>query len=248
MHTISLIYRTVFYSPIYNLLLFLASFLPNGDLGLAIILVTLIARLILFPLTHKTTKMQRKLKEIEPRIKQIQTEHKNDREKQGQLLMALYKEEGVNPLSSIFLLFLQFPIFIALFHAFTADLTAASPYLYSFTPLPSSINTLFLGFIDLRHASVIMALLAASTQFIQLKLSLPPTIPSQDKKEPPNPQQSMIYILPVLVFLFSSPLPFGWHIFPTLPAAAALYWTMNNAFAIVHEALVRRKAQRIIAA
>jgi YidC/Oxa1 family membrane protein insertase len=249
MQTISLVYQTVFYKPLFNLLLFFAFILPGGNLGVAIILVTIVVRIILFPLTHKTTVMQRKMKEIEPKIKQIQSEHKSDREKQGQLLMAVYKEHGVNPLTSIFLLFLQIPIFIALFHAFTTDISAASPYLYSFTPFPDHINTTFLGFIDLKHPSVFLALCAAISQFVQLKLSFPPKSPATQKTaSAPNPQQSMMYILPLMIFLFSSPLPFGWHIFPTLPAAAALYWTMNNLFAIVHEALVRRKAQRMIAA
>ena len=248
MQIISLIYRTVFYKPIYNLLLFFASILPNGDLGVAIILITIIARTILFPLTHKTTTMQRKMKEIEPKVKEIQREHKNDREKQGQLLMALYREHGVNPITSIFLLFLQFPLFIALFQVFTVSFDPSSPFIYSFISFPTHINTLFLGFIDLKKPSLLLAFLAAGLQFFQLKLSLPPTTNNTSQPSTPNPQKSMIYVLPVMIFLFSAPLPFGWHIFPTLPAAAALYWTMNNLFAIVHEALVRRKAQRIIAA
>src|SRR5947208_2810209 len=104
------LYQTIFYRPILNLLVFFYNVLPFHDFGLSIILVTVLIRLVLFPMFHKSSKQQMVMQRIQPKIKKIQETHKGDTQKQNEALMALYKEHGVNPLSSLLLLFIQLPI------------------------------------------------------------------------------------------------------------------------------------------
>src|SRR3989344_8266526 len=160
-------YSQIFYEPLLWGLVFLSSNLPGQDLGIAIILLTLIVKLILFPLTHKALKTQRVMKELEPEIKKIQTDNKDNKEEQARKLMDLYRAHGINPFSGFFGLFIQLPILIALYQIFWKGLSV----------IPEGVNTVFLGFIPLTEASVGMAAIAAIAQFWQAKLAIPPSSP-----------------------------------------------------------------------
>ena len=217
------LYTQIFYEPLLWGLIFLSSNLPGHDLGLAVILLTLIVKVILFPLTHKTLKVQSVMKKIEPEIKKIQSENKN-KEEQARKLMELYKAHGINPFSGFFGLFIQLPILIALYHIFWKGLIL----------LPAGVNTVFLGFIALTEASVGMAALAAISQFWQAKLAVVPK-PKNQSSQPDMSgimQKQMLYVFPVIIFMIAY----------KLPAAVSLYWTSMNIFAILHEAYVRHKA------
>jgi YidC/Oxa1 family membrane protein insertase len=210
--------------------------LPFNDLGLAVILLTILARLILLPFTHKTLKTQAVMKKIEPDIKRIQGGGKS-REEQAKELMELYRAHGINPFSGFFSLFLQLPILIALYHVFWKGLPFKAAEVYGFLSVPETINTMFLGFISLTEANVGMALLAAISQFWQAKLAMPPKTQGFDKEKPgvemaSMMQKQMLYVFPILIFFIAY----------KLPAAVSLYWTSMNIFAIVHEAYVRKKA------
>ena len=90
----------------------LTSVVPGHDLGLAVILLTLIVKFILVPISHKTIKTQKKLKELEPEITKLKEKHKDDQQGQALKIMELYKEHGVNPFSGVFLMFIQLPIIL----------------------------------------------------------------------------------------------------------------------------------------
>ena len=111
-------FRTILYQPLLNGLVLLYEYVAFEDLGVAIILLTVMVRIILFPLFHKTAKHQKIAQKIQPEVKKIQTKHKNNREAQTKALMALYQEHNVNPLTPIFLLVLQLPILFALYRLF----------------------------------------------------------------------------------------------------------------------------------
>ena len=215
-------YSQIFYKPLLWGLVFLSSSLPGQDLGVAIILLTLIVKLILFPLTHKALKTQRVMKELEGEIKKIQTDNKDNREEQAKKLMELYRAHGINPFSGFFGIFIQLPILIALYQIFWKSLAV----------LPATVNTMFLGFIPLTEASVGMAAFAAISQYWQAKLAIVPK-PKNTNIQPDMAsmmQKQMLYVFPVIIFMISY----------KLPAAVALYWTFMNIFAILHEAYVRR--------
>jgi YidC/Oxa1 family membrane protein insertase len=236
MNYLDAFYHVIFKYPILNLLVFFYQTIALHDLGLAIIFVTIALRLILYPFFHTGAKQQMLMQRIQPHVKRIQEEHKNDREKQAQALMALYKEHGVNPFSSILLLIIQLPILIALYRIILSGLTGgALAGLYPFVPAPTTINAMFLGFINLQAKDFWLVLLAAALQFIQARLAIwrnpaKGAVPSQAEKI----AQQMAFVAPVITIV----------IFYGFPAAVALYWVTSSAFSILQQALVNRHLRK----
>src|SRR3989344_1874792 len=104
------LFNTLLYTPFFNLLVFLYNTAAFNDFGIAIILLTLIIRFILSPLSIKTFKSQKALNQLQPRIKEIQEKFKNEPQKQSQVIMELYKQHKVNPFSGCLPLLIQLPI------------------------------------------------------------------------------------------------------------------------------------------
>jgi len=111
-------FNAVFYDPLYNGLVLLIDILPSADVGIAVIILTLLVKVLILPLSIKATRTQMKLKVLEPKIKELQTTYKDKREEQALKMMEMYREAKVNPFSSIFLLLIQLPIIIALYIVF----------------------------------------------------------------------------------------------------------------------------------
>ena len=240
MFYLKLFYNEVFYRPLLGALVFLTSVLPGHDLGFAVILLTIIIRVLTFPLTHKMVKTQNAMRLIEPKVKKIHEDYKN-KEDQAKALMALYKEHGINPFSGFFSLLIQFPLLIALYQVFWKGIPFSPEEIYSFINLPVDVNTLFLGFIALTEPSVGMAALSGLSQFWQARLALPKKttpikndLPDRQASMSSAMQWQMVYVFPIIIFFISL----------KLPAAVGLYWTAMNVFAIVHEAMVRRQSLR----
>lgn len=243
-------FNTFLYQPIYNILVFLVDILPGGDVGLAIILLTIFVKIILLPLAHKSTKTQAKMREIDPRLKELKEKHKDNREKQARAIMDLYKEQGINPFSGILLLLIQLPIIFALYYVFWKGLPFDPSIIYSFISNPDTVNFNFLGFINLQEKSFILAFLAAVTQYFQIDLSLPKPQPKKEERDKKskgvqkesfqeefarNMSTQMRYVFPVMVFFISY----------AISSAIALYWAVSNLFTIGHELWVRRRAAAI---
>src|SRR3989338_7917009 len=112
------IFNELLHRPLVNLLAFLYEHPAFRDFGVAIIMLTVIIRLVLFPLFHKTAQHQRINQKLQPHIKKIQETHKDNREAQTKAMMALYSEHNINPLTPILLLIVQLPILIALYQVF----------------------------------------------------------------------------------------------------------------------------------
>ena len=152
--------------------------------------------------------------------------------------MELYRAHGVNPFSGLLLLFIQLPIFIALYRIFINGITEGSPLaLYTFIQYPEHVDAMFLG-VDLGIPSVVLAVLAGLSQFFQISLSSPaaPAGGGSDKGDFQRIMRAqMKYIFPFIIF----------YIGLRFPAALTLYWTVMNIFVIVHESIVRRKSQTL---
>lgn len=237
-------YNTVFIEPLLNALAFLTNVIPFHNVGLSIVILTIIVRFIVLPFTHRSVKTQVKMKELEPEIKEIKSNFKNQQE-QAKKIMELYRKHGVSPFSGCIILLIQLPILFALFALFRQGVNFDPAKLYSFIEVPQVFSTKFLGLIDINNSSTFLAIFTGLTQFFQMRLASPP------KKEKPKPKKpgemsfrdelgrSMSfqakYILPGFIFFIAL----------RLPAAVALYWTTMNIFAIVHESSVRKKAKRI---
>lgn len=230
------LYQLIFYRPILNLLVYFYETVAIRDFGIAIILVTILIRLVLYPLFHKGAKQQMVMQRIQPKIKKIQELHKNNKEKQAQALMDLYKEHGVNPFSSILLLIVQIPIMIALYWVVRSALAPGDiAGLYSFVAPPQAINALFLGFFNLAQPSVVLILLAALAQYFQARLAV---YRDPSDKSPLAPAEKMarqmVFIGP-LVTIF---------IFYTLPGAVGLYWLVTSLFSIGQQIIINRHFKR----
>lgn len=238
----SFIWHTFFFDPVYNTLVWFIGMVPGGDIGLAIILTTVLVKVILLPLSVKAAKTQVVMRELEPQLKALKETHKDDRETQAREMMVLYKEAGLNPFASVLLIFLQIPIIIALYLSVYSGGGVALPeintdVLYTWVPVPAVVTMLFLGVIDIAGRSLPLALVAGITQFIQANLSLPKPEP-RDKDAEPNfkddfqrsMQAQMRYVLPVIIFFVAY----------TISAAIALYFVVSNLVAIAQEFYIRR--------
>ncbi|HYC83068.1 MAG TPA: YidC/Oxa1 family membrane protein insertase [Candidatus Paceibacterota bacterium] len=230
-------FHTIFFEPLYNALVFLSSALPGHDIGWAIIILTLIVKFALLPLYRQSLYTQRKMKEIEPAIKELREKYKNNQE-QAQKLMELYRENKINPFAGIMAILIQIPIFLALFFVFKDSFVYNQEWLYSFVRVPESVNTLFLGVLDLTERSVVVAVLVGITQFLSMKFSLP-ELPKKASDAEPNFKEDlarsmhiqMKYVMPVIMGFITL----------SFPAAVALYWLVSNLFAIGNELLLKRR-------
>lgn len=237
------IFNLVFFEPLYNALVWLTDILPGGDIGVAIIILTLVVRFILFPLQHRMTKTQVKLKELDGEIKQIKEKHKKDQTEQARALMALYRAHGISPFSGFLLLLIQLPILWALFRVFQGGFDFQPELLYGFVPAPETVNPDFLGLFDLTVRSLPLAILAGLAQFGQMYFALPPTpkraptdgTPSLKDDLARSMNLQMRYFFPVLIVVFSL----------GLPAAVPLYWLTTSVFSLLHELIVKRRSRRL---
>lgn len=240
---ISSIWNSAIYQPLYNLLILLIDNLPGHSVGLAIIVLTILVKLALFPLTTKSIRAQRAMKEIEPDLKKLKDKHGSDKQKLATETMALYQERGVTPFSGCLPLLIQIPVIIGLYWVFTRGLTTINAeLLYSFVKIPTSLEMHFLVF-DLAAKSVFLAILAGGTQFIQTNIALgkQAPLPAKTGNESPTFQEDfarsmqvqMRYVLPVIVG----------GIAMTLPAAVALYWATSNILSTAQELITKKAAE-----
>lgn len=236
-------FNTIIVEPLFNLLIAVIEILPNNNLGLAVIIVTLLVRFVLYPFSQNSLKTQKKLMELRPKLKEIEKKYKDDKQKRAQEQLALYKENGVNPLGAIsFPLFIQLPILIGLYQVFLSDFgnsVALQESLY-FT-YTGDINTSFFG-IDLLTSSVILAVIAATVQFFQAR-SLAAQAPKPIKGDKQSDFQhsmntSMMYILPLIIFVLGVGIP---GVMDGFPAGIALYWTVTTVFSHLQQHIVQKK-------
>ncbi len=241
----SALYHAIIYQPMYNGLIFLMDLLPWFDVGLIIIIFTLIVKLILFPLSKKSVQTQLTMKKIEPELNALKEKYKADKQEQARQIMKFYKEKGVNPFSGVLLLIIQLPIIFALYRIFLhSGLPSINmDLLYSFISEPHNINMFFLGLVDISKKNIFLALIAGVTTFLQVRFSMP-AMPKRELTPgaKPNFQEDfarsmnlqMRYIFPVIAFFIS------WSI----SGAIALYWITSNVFTVGQELYIRRTVRR----
>jgi len=218
------IFNKVLFQPLFNALILLYNFLPGNDFGIAVIALTILIRLALYPLMAQSLKSQKVFSQLQPKIKEIQEKFKDNKSKQAEEMVNLYKEAKMNPLSGFLPLLIQLPLLIALYQVFWKGLQPeAMNNLYAFIPNMGQIDPSFLGLINLSQASMFLAILAGTFQFIQTK-----TMNPKSKKKGKTSQMAdmmqkqMLYFLPFFTVV----------ILLRLPAAIALYWIVTSLFSI----------------
>lgn len=247
------LFNELVYQPIYNFLIFVYNIAPFHDFGVAIILVTVIIKSALIPLSRKQIESQKTMQEMQPRIKEIQEKYKNDKEKQSRALMEFYKENKVNPFSGCLPLIIQLIVLIAiyrvLFNISQNKLMADSSLLYSFIQNPGQINHMFLNIIDLSAVlkisnlalsdvpQIILIVAAALLQYVQSKMLMAKQILKPKKDGQPDFSQmmakQMLYMGPLLTLFIGI----------KFPAGLALYWLVSTLFMIIQQRYIIRKEE-----
>lgn len=226
------LYDQIIYYPILNALVFLYNTVAFHDLGVAIILLTILVRIILYPLFHKSARHQAISQRIQPEVKKLQELHKGDKQKQTAAIMALHKEHGINPFSGFLLLLVQLPVLIGLYQILSRTLQPDFlAGLYFFVEAPASINALFLGLINLNKGSIFIVGLAALAQYFQGKLALPKPRPGVAPSQAEKVSRQMVFIGPGITLA----------IFYNLPAAVSLYWFVSSLFSVLQQMRVNKQ-------
>ena len=225
-------FKTIIYIPLYNILAALLSVLPVADVGLAVILLTLAVKLVLYPVSRSASVMQVKMKEHQHELEDIKSKYKN-KEDQALQTLEFYRKHKINPFTSFITVLVQIPIIYSLYYVFVRSglPNIDLDLLYSFTPRPESISHNVLGLFDIGSKSVVLALLAALSSFYQMKMSGVASKKVEKGKEDISSMMAsqMKYTFPIIVFFIS------WKTSMLL----ALYWLTNNLLSILQDWRVR---------
>ena len=243
------IFHGLIYQPLYNILIFLYDFLPGGDFGIAIIVVTLLIKSALIPLSKKQIESQKKMQEIQPELKKIQEKYKDNKEKQTKEVMKFYKENKANPFSGCLPMIIQIVFLIAIYRVIinisNAGLVANADDLYSFVKNPGEINKMFLGIISLTSPSFVIAILAAGAQFWQMKMMIAKNkekevnkkIEKKVEKNDGKPDFSQIMNKQMVVLGPMMTLFIG----VKFAAGLAIYWLVSTLFAVFQQMYIFKK-------
>jgi YidC/Oxa1 family membrane protein insertase len=233
------IYHTILYQPIYNILVLFYNIVPGHDLGLAIILFTLLMRVILSPFFVQSIRAQRAMQKIQPKLDELKERYKDNKEKMGPAIMELYKKEKVSPFSSCLPLLIQMPILIAIFQVFRQGLINGSlDIIYPFISNPGSINPVSLGIINLSQNSLWLAILAGVAQFWQSKMmvTVKKNQPALKSALASSMNKQMVYMMPLFtVFIGAS-----------LPGGLTFYWFLTTLFSAIQQLIIFRKMDKAV--
>lgn len=228
------------YEPLYNGLVYLVDIVPAHDVGIAVVILTIFVKVVLFPLSRQAIRTQSAMRSIAPEVEKIKEKFKDKQEEQARAIFALYRERDIRPFSTFFLIFLQLPILFGLYWVFWKGGLPSinTSILYSFVPAPEKVNMEFLGVINMSERSIFLAFLTGLTQYIYTRLSMGKRKPPV-KEENPSFSSDMArsfdlqarYVLPLIFAGISY----------TLAAALPLYWATSNIFMIAQELFMGRR-------
>ena len=237
-------FSTLIVNPLYNILILLVNFLTT-DFGISVIVMTIVIRLFLFPLSKSQIQTQLKFKQVQEPLVELKKKYKDKPDVMAKKMMELYKEYNIKPMAGFFLLLIQFPILIGLYYVFLrSGLPKVNPdILYSFVSQPEWINTRFIGLFELTNKSALLAGLAGITQWVQLKLLMGEKDEKKETSKKPanqmgdmmkNFQKQMTFIMPIMITFISY--SFG--------SVIALYLLTSNIFSIGQEFYIRKTIKK----
>jgi YidC/Oxa1 family membrane protein insertase len=247
-------FDVILINPILNIMVAIYQLLYHinvpSALGFSIIVLTIVVRLILYPLMHQSLRQQKKMQQLTPHINKLKEKHKNDAKRLQAEQMALFKEHGVNPAAGCLVMLVQIPILIALYQVLllvvhSKTVVAINSRLYfNFLKLDHMWNTTFFGIplgstpkeliATVGFGILFAAVLTGGLQLIQSRMMMPQKA-DMPKKEPGKEpdfatafQTQSMYLLPVMVGFFSFSLPFG----------LSLYWNTLTIFGIIQQYII----------
>jgi YidC/Oxa1 family membrane protein insertase len=233
-------YGTLIHQPIYNALVFFISIAPGNDLGLGIILLTILIRTILLIPNHKVLKSQKKMQAIQPKINALKEKHNGDQQKIAAETFAIYKEHKVSPFGSCLPILIQLPILIGLFNVIQTGMDPGSSYLL-YAPLQgfdlNRVQPIFLGLLDLTKIDIfVLPILVGLLQYLSLRLSMgkkqQKAVKASSEMEMAN--RTMTYIMPVMIAFFTA----------STPAGVGLYWAFSTIYGIAQQLVINKHFQK----
>ncbi len=232
------LWRVVFFKPIFNILIFFVKIFPGHSLALAILVLTLIIKLLLISPSKKSLVQQQKMQALQDEVNAVRQKYSGDQQKTAEATMAIWKKHKVNPFSSFMPMFIQLPVMIALFYVVKQGLMPHNE-IYLWSPLQDFsldlVSKDLLGILDLGSQNVLwLAIAVALFQFISMKLIMvmkkngknnkkdTKKEESSEQKQVQKAGQIMMYMMPLLIGFFSY----------SMPAAVGFYWAISTVFTI----------------
>ena len=232
------VWNLIIANPILNVLVALTNLL-GGSFGLAIISLTIIVRLVSWPLTKRQLKSSKAMQDMQPKIQELKKKYGKNKPKLQQEMMKLYKEAGINPLGCLWPMLIQFPIWIALYQSIMSALATTpenllnlAQRLYSWEIVSQAIplSSQFLG-LDLGQTALeagglglLLAIIVGGTMWIQQKMTAAPSVDPRQA----STQRMMTLMMPLMFGFFTLMFPSG----------LALYWAVSNIIGIITQYFV----------
>ncbi|OGH64675.1 MAG: hypothetical protein A2821_04460 [Candidatus Magasanikbacteria bacterium RIFCSPHIGHO2_01_FULL_41_23] len=231
------LFTTLIYQPIFNIFVGFYWLIP--DMGVVILLVTILSKILLYPLTTKSIKAQRSLTELQPKLEELKKQYKDDQTKMAAETMKLYREHKINPLSSCLPILIQLPIFIALYWVLESVLKSGQfDLLYPFIKNPGTIKTVTFGFLDLHQPSIVMAVLAGAAQYWQARSMINKKSPTSVKAPGEENNMSAMMNKQMLYFMPAMTVIVGWQ----LSAGLTLYWFFSTVLTALQQEYILRRS------
>jgi YidC/Oxa1 family membrane protein insertase len=236
-------FHTTLYVPLYNLLVFLVGIVPGADFGFAVILATLVVRLVLWPLSMSAAKSQKAMKAMEPEMKQIRETYKNDKETEMKEMLALYKKYNIHPAAGLLAILIQLPIIIGLYWVFRTKTLPAidTTILYPFVHAPVAVSVAFLGIASITSHSILLAVLAGLSQMAQAFYAVPVPPASVEASSAAEDMAramaiQMRFVLPIVIGIAAY-----------TSGAIALYLITTSLVSIFQEFIARQQKLKTVA-
>jgi YidC/Oxa1 family membrane protein insertase len=229
------LWNVILYQPLLNALAALVSIIPGGDVGIAVIVLTILVKVVLFPLSRKSIESQAEMNLLTPQLNKIK-ESGATKEEQAAQTFELYKKYKVNPFSGCLLLLIQIPIIFALYYVFLKGISFQNGVLYSFIHIPAHMNMIFLGLINISKKSLILAVLAGVSQSLQAHYMPKPAIsgntnPSFQDSFSKSMNMQMKYVFPFIIAFIAY----------NISGAISLYWITSNLFMVAQQIYIKKR-------
>jgi YidC/Oxa1 family membrane protein insertase len=233
------LYHAIFYQPIFNALVWFYNVIPGHDVGLAIILITLVLKIILHPFSVQSLHAQKRMQDLQPKLDALKEKLKGDQQGLAKATMELYKQEKISPFSSCLPLLIQFPFLIAVYSVFRNGLAGGEKMnaLYSFIHNPGVLNPISFGLLDLSKPNIFLAILAGGAQWWVSKMLVAkkqPAVPgAKDESMAATMNKQMTIFMPLMTIFIGI----------SLPAGLTLYWLVTTLLTGVQQLYIFRKTQ-----
>ena len=235
-------FETFLIKPLYNVFVYLIGIMPQGDVGLAIIVLTILIRIVFYPAFTASIRTQMGMQAAQAEIDEINKKYKDNAEERARKTLDLYRQKKIRPFAGLIALLVQIPIFIALYIAlFQEGLpNIAEHLLYPFVHVPQVVNVDFFGLLDLTAPNnILLSILVGLLQYLVAHYSMAraknsfESMPKERQAAHKIQYQMMLYVFPALMAVISY----------TLPAAVGLYFAASNVISIIQEWIIRRQME-----